>query len=54
MTTEPQPANNAMSDNNVTDLSQGIELPLDSLRTCEVVAEKFAHLGILFPNTIII
>lgn len=39
---------------NVADLNKIIELPIDSLRSFEVVAEQFSDLGVLFSNTVVL
>ena len=39
---------------NVSDLNKIIELPIDSLRTFDVVEAQFADLGVLFANTVAI
>ncbi|OKH11880.1 hypothetical protein [[Limnothrix rosea] IAM M-220] len=42
-----------MSDK-VTDLKKIIELPIDSLRSFDVVEEQFSDLGVLFTNTVVL
>ena len=39
---------------NVTDLNKIIELPIDSLRSFDVVEEQFSDLGVLFTNTVVL
>ena len=39
---------------NVTDLNKIIELPIDSLRSFDVVEKQFSDLGVLFTNTVVL
>lgn len=38
----------------VSDLNKVIKLPIDSLRTFDVVVDQFADLGVLFENTVVL
>ncbi|AFY40442.1 hypothetical protein Lepto7376_4334 [[Leptolyngbya] sp. PCC 7376] len=39
---------------NVSDLNKIIELPIDSLRSFDVVEKQFSDLGVLFANTVVL
>ena len=39
---------------NVSDLNKIIELPIDSLRSFDVVENQFSDLGVLFKNTVVL
>lgn len=54
MTTEPPTCPTNPTPEDVAESSKLIHLPFENLRCFEVVREQFAHLGILFENTVVL